>query len=390
MPLPSRIFCRAIPIRGASIFPLITGLHLGVARAEDSISAKYQDYRESDGRIAVKVSGVAIEKVFGESTTLKASAVLDAITGATPDGRPPSEPGGPVPLSNLEEERRAWTAELGRQLGPWLLTAGVAQSRESDYHSTGGSLNAALNLNQKNTILLFGAAATKDKVKSPLQVPWEGKRSLDLLAGITQLLNPLTSLTINLSFGEASGYLSDPYKLIQKNTEVVPGFFLPLTFAENRPRFRRKWLGLAALNRAFPGVNGAIDASVRFHSDDFGSSSQMLQVEWFQKIGQAMTLRPFVRLFQQDAANFYYVSLDNTPIVPFRTPRGTEPHYSADYRLSALRTTAFGIKLVWMPKDSLQLDAAFENYAMHGRDDLTSSSAYPSASIITLGAKLLF
>ncbi|HRP04254.1 MAG TPA: DUF3570 domain-containing protein [Opitutaceae bacterium] len=390
MPLPTCILRRAIQVRGASIVPLIAGLHLGVARAEDSISAKYQDYRESDGRIAVRVSGVAIEKVFGESTTLKASAVLDAIAGATPDGRPPAEPGGSVPLSHLEEERRAWTFELGRQLGQWTLAVGIAQSRESDYHSTGASLNAALNLNQKNTTLLFGVAATEDKVKSPLQLPWEDKRSLDLLVGITQLLNPLTSVTINLSFGEASGYLSDPYKLIQKNTEVVPGFFLPLTYAENRPRSRKKWLGLAAVNRAFPRLNGAIDASLRFHSDDFGSSSQMLQVEWFQKIGQTLTLRPFVRLFQQDAADFYYVSLDNTSIVPSRTPRGAGPHYSADYRLSALQSTAFGIKIVWMLKDSLQLDASLERYAMHGRDDVTSSSAYPSASIVTVGAKYVF
>ncbi|MBP7143200.1 MAG: DUF3570 domain-containing protein, partial [Opitutaceae bacterium] len=126
MPSPPCFSRRAIRIRSASIVSLVTGLHLGVARAEDSISAKYQDYRESDGRIAVRVSGVAIEKAFGESTTLKASAVLDAISGATPDGRPPAEPGGPVPLSHLEEERRAWTLELGRQFGPWLLAAGMA------------------------------------------------------------------------------------------------------------------------------------------------------------------------------------------------------------------------------------------------------------------------
>ncbi len=390
MSLAPCILRRAFPVRNASILTLMAGLHLGVARAEDSISAKYQDYRESDGRIAVRVSGVAIEKVFGESTTLKASAVLDAISGATPDGRPPAAPGGSVPLSNLEEERRAWTFELGRQFGQWNLAAGIAQSRESDYHSTGGSLNAALNLNQKNTTLLFGVAATRDNVKSPLQVPWENKRSLDLLAGLVQLLNPLTSVTINLSYGEASGYLSDPYKLIQKNAEVVPGFFLPLTYAENRPRSRKKWLALAAVNRAFPRLNGAIDASVRLHVDDFGSSSQMLQVEWFQKVGGTLTFRPFVRLFQQDAADFYHISLDNTAIVPSRTPHGESPHYSADYRLSALQSTAFGIKLVWMPKDSLQFDAALERYSMHGRDDVTSPSAYPSASIMTLGARILF
>ncbi len=371
----------------ALIFAFFTHL---VSRAEDSISAKFQDYRESGGRIAVKVYGAAVETHLGTSTTLKASGVLDAIAGATPDGRPPATPGGQVPLSHLEEERRAWTFELGHQFPRVNLIAGVAQSRESDYHSVGGSVNALLDFHQKNTTLLLGFATTDDDVKSPLQVPWEEKRSSDAIAGVTRLLNPLTSVTFNLSYGRSSGYLSDPYKLVQKNTEVIPGFFLPLTFAENRPRSRTKWLALLALNRAIPRVHGALDASVRLHTDDFGTSSCMAQMEWFQNIGSHVMLRPYVRLFQQDAADFYYVSLDGTPITPVRTPGGSSPHYSADYRLSALQTVSYGLKLLWMPRESLHLDAAFERYEMSGRDRITSPTAYPSASIVTLGLRFRF
>ena len=374
----------------ALLLALFTHLISRDSRAEASLSAKFQDYHESGGRIAVKVYGAAVETHLGASTTLKASGVLDAIAGATPDGRPPPTPGGQVPLSQLEEERRAWTFELGHQFTRVNLIAGVAQSRESDYHSLGGSLNALFDFNQKNTTLLFGFAVTDDDVKSPLQVPWEKKRSFDAIAGVTQLLNPLTSLTFNLSYGKASGYLSDPYKLIQKNTEVIPGFFLPLTFAENRPRSRTKWLALAALNRAFPRVHGALDASVRLHTDDYDTNSQMAQVEWFQNIGTHFVLRPYVRLFQQDAADFYYVSLDGTPITPTRTPGGDAPHYSADYRLSALQTVTYGLKLLWMPSESLHLDAAFERYEMSGRDRITSPTAYPTASIVTMGLRFHF
>ncbi len=359
-------------------------------RAEDSISAKFQDYRESGGRIAVKVYGAAVETHLGVATTLKASGIYDAIAGATPDGRPPETPAAQVPLTHIEEVRRAWTFDLGHQFSRLNLVAGVAQSRESDYHSLGGSLNALVDFNQKNTMLLLGLAATDDDVKSPLQVPWEGKRSVDAIAGVTQLLNPLTSLTLNVGFGRTTGYLSDPYKLIQKDTEVIPGFFLPLTFAENRPRSRTKWLALAELNRAFPRMHGALDASVRLHSDDFGTNSQTLQLEWFQNIGAHFMLRPYLRLFRQDAADFYYISLDGTPLVPVRKPTGDGPFYSADYRLSALRTTTYGLKLIWTPSESLHLDVAFERYEMHGRDHITSPTAYPVASIVTAGLQFRF
>jgi len=380
----------ALPLARALFAAFLVNLLSRNSRAENSIYCKFQDYRESDGRIAVKVYGAAVEAHVGSSTTLKASGVLDAISGATPDGRPPPAPGEPVPFSHLEEERRAWTFELGHQFQRVNLMAGVAQSRESDYHSIGGSLNALLDFNQKNTALLLGLAATDDDVKSPLQVPWEEKRSLDAILGLTRLLNPLTSFTVNLSYGKASGYLSDPYKLIQKDTEIIPGFFLPLTFAENRPRSRTKWVLLGGFNRAFPRLHAALDASVRIHADDYGTDSQLLQVEWFQNLGEHVVLRPYIRLFQQDAADFYHVSLDDTPITPLRRPAGNAPHYSADYRLSALQTATYGLKLVWMPSESIHLDAAFERYEMSGRDRVTSPSAYPAASVTTVGVRFNF
>ena len=194
------------------------------------------------GRVAIKVHGAVVEKTLGAAGRLKVDGVIDSIAGATPTGQPAPAGSTEVPLSTLTERREAWNAVYAHQFAGVNVAAGAGNSRESDYVSDGWSLNTLSEFNQKNTTLLLGIAGTSDEVRVFHQKEWERKRSLDLIAGITQLLDPRASVTANLSWGRASGYLADPYKLVQKNTEVIPGVFLPLTFPENRPAEREKWI----------------------------------------------------------------------------------------------------------------------------------------------------
>lgn len=360
------------------------------ARAENSISYKYQDYHEADGRIAVHVNSALAEIDFGVATKLKVAGVIDAIAGATPTGQAPTTPGGQVPLSHMEDERKAWSADLSHQFGRFNLTGGFAQSRESDYHSTGWSVNTLTDINQKNTTLLLGVAGTDDDVKVFFQQPWEEKQNLDFIAGITQVVDPRTSVSFNLTYGHTTGYLSDPYKLIQQNVEVLPGIFLKRTFPENRPDSRSRWIALASINHAWTQLNGAIDASYRFHHDDFGITSHTILLTWLQKLGSKVILSPSFRFYQQSAADFYRLTLDGSGITGVSRPTGQAPYYSADYRLSEMRTLTYGLKLIWTPTDAWQLDVAYERYEMSGRDGVTSPSAYPEADIVTLGAKFSF
>ncbi|HUG11126.1 MAG TPA: DUF3570 domain-containing protein [Opitutaceae bacterium] len=364
--------------------------HPRLARTEDAVSYKYQDYRESGDRIAVQVHGAMIEKDLGTATKLKVHGVIDTIAGATPTGEPPRTPGADVPLSMMEEERKAWGADLSRQFGDLTLSAGIANSRESDYVSNGWSLNALRDFNSRNTTLALGIAGTSDDVKVFYQLEPADKRSLDVIAGITQLLDPRTSVSLNVTRSHASGYLSDPYKLVEQIGEVFPGIFLRQTFPENRPDSRTKWIVLGSINRSLPALHAAIDASYRFHDDDFGITSHTLNLEWYQKLGERVTLRPHFRVMQQSAADFYRVTFTGASFTPSNDPTGTAPFYSADYRLSDLRTTNYGLKLVWELRPNLQFDAALEKYDMKGRDGMTSASAYPQATIFTVGGRFAF
>jgi hypothetical protein len=361
------------------------------SRAENSIAFKHEDYRESGGRIVVKTDGVFIEKDLGTATQLKVEGILDAIAGATPTGQPAPVGSDQVPLAQLSEYRKAWAASLAHAFSFSRLALGVANSRESDYVSTGWSLNSQTEFNQKNTTLLVGVAGTQDEVRVFFQSPWADKRTNDVIVGVTQLLDPQTSVTLNFTWGRQRGYLSDPYKLVQKSTEIVPGVSLPLTFAENRPGEREKRIVLASVNRALPELNAAIDASYRFYNDTFGTDAHTLDLSWFQKIGERVIVRPGIRYYAQTAADFYYYRLDGTAIVPRAgAPRPEGPFYSSDYRLSEMRTTTLGLKVVWRITDTLQIDGAYERYEMRGTDDVTPRSAYPRANIWTLSAKYVW
>lgn len=358
------------------------------ARAEGSIAYKYADYRESGGRVAVETQSALIEQTLGTDIRLKLAGVLDAIAGATPTGQPAPAGSNQVPLSKLDDYRKAWNADFSKQFSRLNLSAGFANSRESDYVSTGWSLNTLTDFNQKNTTLLAGVAGTDDDVKVFFQAPYVKKRGQDFILGLTQLLDPHTSVTLNVTYGRSHGYLSDPYKLVQKHVELLPGLFLTQTFRENRPEEREKWVVLAAGNRAFTELHGALDGSYRFYRDTFGTTAHTLEFAWFQRLGEKLILRPGFRFYQQSAADFYYYNLDRATLVPVRNPSPSGPFYSSDFRVSSFRSENYGLKAIWDPTPWLQFDAALERYAMHGRDNATPASAYVRATILTLGARI--
>lgn len=360
------------------------------SRAEGAVSYKFQSWREEADRIQVNSHYGSVEQSLPADAKLKLSGVIDSITGATPTGQLPTVPGGQVPLTEIEDRRKAWQAELSKPFGRIDVSLGFANSRESDYVSNGWSLNTLSNFNQKNTTLLLGLAGTSDDVKVFFQKPWEHKRSLDLIAGVTQLLDPNTSVTFNLGYGKASGFLSDPYKLIEKHVDLGGGLSLLRTFGENRPRDRAKWTAFACLNRAMPDLNGALEGTYRFYSDDFGITSHTITLEWFQKIGgERFLLRPSVRFYEQSSADFYRLTLDGTAINPGSVPDPNGPFYSADFRLSKMRTFTYGLKaIVILVPDRVTVDASIERYTMHGRDNITSPSAYVDADVFTVGARI--
>ena len=361
-----------------------------VARADYSVDFKIQDYQEDDDRIRVQSQYLLGKATIGSNFVLKAEGLVDTISGATPSGQPAPEGSDQVPLSDLSDRRKAVIIDASNQFGPQNVTFQFAYSTESDYDSTGYALRYVRDFNQKNTTLTLGYSYTDDLIRAGYYEEWQPRDTHDFMIGVTQLLDPRTVLKVNLSYGDASGFLNDPYKIIQKTTEIIPGLSLPLTFPENRPTHRTKTVLYTELTHHLEKVHATVEGSYRFFHDNQGVGSHTFGLAWFQKIGSRFILRPHVRWYRKSASDFYYVSLDGTPIEPTPIPTGNAPYYSADYRISALDGLTYGIKGIIELTDWMRIDLNAERYEMSGRDDQTSASAYPKATVLTAGVRVWF
>jgi hypothetical protein len=289
----------------------------------------------------------------------------------------------------MEDVRRAGYIEPTFKFGRHTITPQFSYSKESDYKSLGLSLNYSLDLNQKNTTLLFGVGQNLDTVRPNFWNQSKRKNSTDVLVGVTQLLGPHTVLNVDLTIGTSSGYLADPYRIVQFDNPL-DGFDQPLgypvTAAEVRPTHKTKQVFFASLTQYFDSLNASAEGSYRFYHDSYGIFSDTLQVAWFQKLGSHFVLSPSVRYYRQTAANFYYPSV-TSPGDPGYDPFGTVPkYYSADYRLAELDSWTLGFKVMYKFNDHLHFDLAYQRYFMEGNDGgKTAASAFPKANIVTLG-----
>jgi hypothetical protein len=360
------------------------------AKAEDSVDYKYENYREEDGRITVVTESGSVNEDVAANGHIQLSGTIDAVAGATPTGQPAPPGSNQVVLTKIYTRRKAWTGDYSEQIRNFNVDAAFAESRESDYVSWGWSVNTLTDFNEKNTTLRAGVAGTYDRVEVNFEPAYLPKHTNDAIVGITQLLNPTTFVTVNVSLGRSTGYLSEPYKTVVKEIEILQNIYLNEAFGENSPNMRDRESVDAALNHSFPRAHGAVECSYRLYSDSYGIVSHTLQLSWLQHVGDRLVLSPSFRFYTQTAARFYYYDLEDTPIIPVRVPMGTAPYYTSDFRLSAEDATSYGLSATLKVSEWMHLDASYEEYVLRGRDGVTPQSAYPRAGISTLGVKFLW
>ncbi len=358
------------------------------ASAEDHVSVKWQDYSEDNNRIRVISKYLGIDKSVTENFRIKFHAVNDAITGATPSGSPDED--GSVPLSEMSDERESVVTDFEWTHGTGSTVFQYSRSKESDFLSIGYALTQVKEFNNRNTRLSLGVSYVDNEVFAAFMPMTELKDSTDLFVGLTQVIDPNTLFTVNLSHGESDGFLSDPYKTILQNTEIVPGLFLPLTYQENRPDNRSKDILYLNTKRYFNSLRASMDIGYRYFTDSWNVDSHTIDIEWHQKIGEKFRLSPKLRFYRQTAADFYTLDLSGANFIASDNPNGLAPHYSADYRLAKLETLTYGLKALYQIANRVTLDANFERYDMSGKDGRTPAEAFPDADVLTLGINIEF
>ena len=345
----------------------------------------------ADNQIYVDAGYITFQQLTNAAAQTAATNAPGIATGSATSSfrsltNSPNYRNNSVPLTRLHDYRSAFSLGLPIALQNHLITPSFSYSTESDYRSFGGALNYAVALNNKNTTLNLGYSHNSDSVRDDLFI-WEDKLTDDILIGLVQLLSPESYLTLNFSFGYERGYLSDPYRGVMFAARTFDQLQLNPNDAslapEKRPRHRSKEIAYLSWTQFIEPLDGGLEAGYRFFHDSYDVFANTVELKWNQKLGRYLVLSPTFRYYYQTGARFYFSGL---------VPNADNPpdFYSADYRLSEFNSFAGGLKLTWRFYKHASLDAAYMRYVMQGLDGKTSESAYPSANVFTIGARLWF
>jgi uncharacterized protein DUF3570 len=358
------------------------------AGAEEHADYKYEVYAEEADRVLVRTHSALAQQQLASWLAVKGSFVYDGISGATPTGGQPLPGSSNVPLAEVEDIRRAYTIEPIFTAGGHTVRPQLAYSLERDYESVVPSLNYLVDFNQRNTTLTLGLAHNYDRLTRGIFLVNSQKReSTDFLVGVTQVLGEMTLLNLSLTLGTAHGYLSDPYKGFTFTQYPDPNALFP----EKRPSHRTKQIATVTLNQNVEAVQGSAELTYRFYHDSFGLFAHTVTLEWFQNIGKYVLVAPLARYYEQSEADFYRLSFPADPSDPSNPSNLLIPEfYSADYRLSALRSWTVGLSVTFKLPKGFFLDLAYKRYTMEGLDRVTADGNYPQANIYTAGLRLHF
>ena len=278
----------------------------------------YSDYQGSGtDRVSVNSPMLWLKTPLGADTTLEMSGVLDSVSGASPwylDSLSGASGLG------IHEYRKAIDGKLTHSWERFSLGVGAAFSTEHDYESKSGSLEGKWWTEDKNTTLAAGFSADSDDISSSIDSTFNDTRHTQhYFFGVTQVISPNDIIQSNISYDDANGYLSDPYK--------------PL---DNRPRSRESWAWLTRYNRYLDSLDASLHLDYRLYHDSYGILSHTVEIALYKPFGDGWMVRPSIRYYTQKSADFFSATFP---------PETVGGYFSADERMGTFGGVTVGVKL---------------------------------------------
>jgi hypothetical protein len=261
---------------------------------------------------------------LAEVWDVQASAAVDIITGASPElvTNVSGQPVQTITGASISDRRTTGDVKVARRFGDFTLAASRAISKEEDYRSHAFGIEARLELDQRNTTLVAGFGKSNDRVGSATDLLLDERRDTrEYLVGVTRVLSAVALVQSTVSVARGKGWYNDPYKSTLTFYPDSPPAFVP----DVRPDHRDTLAWLTRYRQHFPSAGGTLQADYRFYRDDWGIRAHTLDVAWQQALDERWALRPGLRYYTQDAADFY------APLVPRPQPAV----HSSDQRLAA-------------------------------------------------------
>jgi hypothetical protein len=346
-------------------------------------------YSEADGRVQAVEPKLRATRALDGERSISAAITVDALTGASPNGAAPADgpqtftsasgantyetPAAQTPLDDaFRDTRVAVDGSFTTPLGNQALTTAVSVSKEYDYLSLGGSATVSRDFNRRNTTVTLGLGMAQDTIDAvggapaPLSAmaapgnlrPEQGetKQTYDVLFGVTQVLSPNSLMQLSYSLSQSDGYLNDPYKLLS----VVDANGDPVRYAyEARPDSRTKH-ALFAQYKRFVFDRDVLDLSARFLMDDWGISSQTLDLTYRWNFTSSHYLEPHLRYYTQTEADFYRAAL-------FDGEERQRTEASADPRLGRFDALTVGLKYGQTLRNGSEWNLRLEGYTQMGK-----------------------
>ncbi|MCZ6606351.1 MAG: DUF3570 domain-containing protein [Alphaproteobacteria bacterium] len=211
-------------------------------------------------------------------------------------------------------------------------SAAAGFSIEDDYYSGNLGLAVSRDFNDKNTTLSAGTGVSLDWLEptqdrgDPGRPTHEDKQSINVYAGISQILTRHSAIQSTFSYDYSTGYLSDPYKRasVAGNLE-----------RDQRPSTRNQFTWLTRYRHHLSAFNGTLHLDYRFHADDWSINSSTFDIAWYQDLLWGIQIIPSFRYYSQSEADFY------EPV--YLAPKANEK-YSSDYRLSPYGAISYRLK----------------------------------------------
>lgn len=355
-------------------------------------------YQENDGRVQALEPVISATRDMGGDRFFNTKLVVDVLTGASPNGAAPSDQvqtftrpsgsgdyatsAGDIPLDDTFRDTRGalsagWQQPISHDT---RINLGGNVSAEHDYASLGVNGAIARDFNDKNTTLSAGLALSEDVINPEGGIPTEfaamvpagdtlpragsdeTKSLIDVLVGVTQVINRRTLMQFNYSMTQSDGYHSDPYKILSVVDAVTgrPDQYVYEKRPDSRTRNSVFWQTKYHLTR------DVIDFSYRYFWDDWDISSHTVDLRYRWQFRDQHYLEPHVRYYQQSAADFYRHSLVTGAALP--------DYASADYRLAEFTGVTLGLKYGITRHNDDELSMRFEVYQQSGE-------AHPSDAV---------
>ncbi len=377
---------------------IITSLALATAAvmSPDSANAQSADllntdfkaslyYYTEDNRVDSFGTIITADYLLNYKDTLSLKLSVDSLTGASASGAIATDrdqtfttpsgngsyvtPAGETPLdSSFLDTRYAVDAKWTRRWNAnYKSTIGANFSKEYDYQSFGSSFLLDYNTDDSNTTYSGGISFSQDTIDPEGGIPTpfglmqnvgavqprfdnsDDLTTVDLLLGVTQVIDSRSLFQFNYSLSSSDGYHSDPYKILSVvGADGRPLMQDPVTglssaVFEHRPDSRLKHSFYAQYKRDLFDDH-VLDASYRFMFDDWGIQSHTFDLRYKYRLNETSYLQPHFRYYMQSEADFYEPFL-LAGSAPAPGSEGTDA--SADYRLGEMNAFTLGLEYGW-------------------------------------------